>query len=1424
MDKKMYTLSYPQKTIWYMEKLYKGSGMTNICGTVRFKIGVDFELLRKAINIFVSANDAMRVKVLEDNGVPYQYIKDYKEFDVKFVDFSNKTKEDFYRWEESESKKPIDTSNNELFEFIMIKFSDSEGGYLIKVNHIISDAWSIMLLVSDIKDIYSSLVYGKFEKYEKPSYLDYIDAEEEYFTSKRYVSDKEYWEDKLKDFEEVTTLKDNVGDKSFTNATRKTFLIPDKLNKKMKSFCEENKVSEYALFIGALAMYINRVKNKENILFGTSLLNRTGIKEKETIGMFASTAVPLKVDIKDDTNFSTFIKEISKEIMSVLRHQKYPYEEILKIAQSANRATDKVFDIVLNYQNAKGTKGVLEQEVPYSTRWNFNGEQIESLIVNVNDRDNEGKLIIDYDFLNHMFCVKEIEFLHQHIVNILWHALDNPEKLISKLEMLSEAEKNQILFEFNNTACEYPKEKTLDTIFEEQVRKTPDNVALICEDEKLTYSELNDRAEKVAYKLRGSGVKPDDIVGVIMYRSLEMIIGIIGIHKAGAAYMPIDPDYPEDRIQYMIENSGSKIVITHDKVVGRPKNVEVLEISNNELKNEKPVKVNKLHNSRNLAYIIYTSGSTGKPKGAMIEHWSAINRINWMQKFYPLDTTDVILQKTPYTFDVSVWELVWWYFVGAKVCMLEPGAQKYPDKIINYIEKYKVTTMHFVPSMLNAFLEYVDVSGETDRLSSLRRVFASGEALLIDQVKKYNRLIFDKNNAPLINLYGPTEATVDVSYFNCSPTPENGIIPIGKPIDNIQLYVLDKNKNLMPIGVVGELYIAGDGLARGYVNNKELTDEKFVDNPFTPGKKMYKTGDLCKFMAKGDIEYIGRIDFQIKIRGFRIEIGEIEARIKDFEGVKESVVVVNTDEKTGIKNLCAYFTAKAQVDIKQLKKFLGQKMPSYMVPSYYMQLDKMPLSANGKLDRKQLPKIEQTEEVTIVPPQTEEQKILAETFKSILQLKEIGINQDIFELGADSLKIIGALTNLLKYDWKIGVQDFYKYPTIQLLSEKITNNKNGADNVDLSNIQKVPEIKNKYKGKMHLRNILLTGATGFLGVHILREILKNTDANVYCLVRNGEKQSAVQKLESTLDFYFDGKYKEFIDNRIKVVVGDVSFEKLGLGDKEYDELGQKIDSIIHTAAIVKYYGIYNEVKKVNVDGTNRIIDFAKKFKIRLNHISTLTITGEYLVDNDFGTKTFSEKDFYIGQKYLDNIYVRSKFEGENSVLKAMNEGLDATILRVGNLTGRYEDGKFQRNISENAFYDAIKSIFERGSISKSIENKLIEFTAVDKASEAILAISCALGAEGRVFHICNNKLITVKKFVEYSKMFNEAHTNGKESQSIGMIYLDEKGDLIFESDIDVKSEITDEFLKDAGFKWPEIDEKYVDKLINYMKSQGYIEK
>lgn len=1435
MDKKMYLLSRPQKTIWYMEKLYKGSGMTNICGTVRFKAKVDFELLYKAINIFVSENDAMRLKILEDNGEPYQYVRDYQEYKPKFVDFSGKTKEEFYRWEEQESRKPIDTSENFLFEFIMLKFSDDEGGYFIKVNHIIGDAWSIMQLVSDVKDIYSELVYGNFNEYEKPSYLDFVDAEEEYFNSKRYASDKQYWEEKLKDFEEVTVLKDNVGDKSFTKATRKTFLVPDKLRNKMLSFCDENKVSEYALFVGAIAMYINRVKNKENIIFGTSLLNRTGVKEKETIGMFASTAVPLKVDIKDDANFDTFIKQISKEILSVLRHQKYPYDEILKIAQTANKSTDKIFDIVLNYQNAKGTKGVLEKEIPYSTRWNFNGEQIESLIININDRDNEGKLIIDYDFLNHMFCDKEIEFLHQHIINILWHALDNPSKLISKLEMLSEDEKNQILYDFNDTEASYNEEITIHQLFEEMAKKYPDNIAVKFEEESITYKELNYRANSLARTLRKLGLKRQEIVTVIMYKSINTVISTLAILKAGGAYLPIDPDFPSDRKKFMISDCNSKILLTENALKDKnPFDGNVICLDDEDVFCENKDNLENINEPSDLLYIIYTSGSTGNPKGVMLEHRNVV-RLLFNSKFeYDFNESDIWTMFHSYCFDFSVWEMYGALLYGGKLVIISKETSKDLNKFVKLLRKEKVTVLNQTPAMfynvINEELLYEDSSLD------IRYVIFGGEALNPSKLKPFK----DKYpNCKLINMYGITETTVHVTFKELTDEDiKIGKSNIGKPIPTLKTYIMDKNLNLLPVGIPGEICVSGSGVARGYLNQVELTNKKFVVNPYNVNERLYRSGDLGRFYAKGDIEYLGRIDNQVKVRGFRVEIGEIERNILSFDGIEDTVVVPRKDENEK-SYLVAYIVCEKEINIQELKLHLQDFMPVYMVPSYFVVMDKLPLTVNGKINRKELPEPQREIEndIPFVSPRNETDEALQLVFSEVLKIDNIGIDNNFFDMGGDSLTVIQALTKLYKYNFKITATDFYKYPTIRQLSDKINNEEEQEEGNEFCEYANVPHLNKTDRLTFRkMKNVLVTGPTGFLGSHIVKSLLDNTDAKVYCLVRGKDSQECRERFEKIFQFYFnDFSY----ENRIEIVKGDITLPNLGIEPKLYDMLGNLIDNIIHTAALVKYYGKYSEFEKINIDGVRNVMTFAKNYNIKINHISTIGISGSYLVRNNIKSKELTEQDLFVGQNYSENAYVKTKFIAENMLLNEVKNGLKLTIFRMGNLTGRYEDGYFQRNVNDNAFYNILRSIIELKKVSRDMDDVEVELTPVDMAANCVVNISRTNECDSRIFHITNYKEphfekirdmlvelgfeISVVSNEEFNKFIKEVSERDGENASLRGIITDinSEGNLDYNIPVKATAHITEEYLKMLGFSWPDIEIEYIKKIVDYLKGIGY---
>jgi D-alanine--poly(phosphoribitol) ligase subunit 1 len=516
--------------------------------------------------------------------------------------------------------------------------------------------------------------------------------------------------------------------------------------------------------------------------------------------------------------------------------------------------------------------------------------------------------------------------------------------------------------EFNRTDADFPAEHTLTQLIEAQFGQHPSRTAVLCDHDKtfgktsLTNEEINAKANQLAHRLRAHGVVPGQIVAMMVERSFAMAIGILGIIKAGGAYLPLPPDNPPDRTEYMLKDGGVAVLLVHGKTAGRTSFqgtiIDLDDLSLYQGPAANPVHVNK---PDDLAYVIYTSGSTGRPKGVMIEHRAVVNRLNWMQRAYPIGEQDVILQKTPYYFDVSVWELFWWALEGAKLCFLPPGGEKNPLHIVEQIRTHQVSVMHFVPSMLSVFVDYLD--GRNDaymaKIKSVRNVFASGEALASSHVKKFNDVWGGKTGARLINLYGPTEATVDVSYFDCPTNNDFQVIPIGRPIDNIKLYVIQDGRQV-GIGENGELCIAGVGLARGYLNNAKLTGEKFTDNPANPGERIYRTGDVARWLPDGNIEYLGREDHQVKIRGLRIELGEIENVVRSYPGIVECVAVVKKYSESVIL-IVAYIVSKEEPDLAQMKTFLKKSLPEYMVPNHFERLLEMPLTPTGKANRRALP-------------------------------------------------------------------------------------------------------------------------------------------------------------------------------------------------------------------------------------------------------------------------------------------------------------------------------------------------------------------------------------------------------------------------------------------------------------------------------------
>jgi len=529
------------------------------------------------------------------------------------------------------------------------------------------------------------------------------------------------------------------------------------------------------------------------------------------------------------------------------------------------------------------------------------------------------------------------------------------------LQAATEADLARIV-QFNRTETTFPDNVTLQELIEAQIDTHASDTAVICDHDKvfgdpsLTYAQLNDKVNQLAHVLRAEGVGPGHIIAMMVERSLAMIIGVLGIVKAGGAYLPVSPDNPRDRIDYMLKDGGVRILLVHGKTAGRfafrGLTINLDDSDSYRGSTANPIILNK---PQDLAYVIYTSGSTGKPKGVMIEHRSVVNRLHWMQHAYPIDENDVILQKTPYCFDVSVWELFWWAMQGAKLCFLMAGGERNPLAIVETIKKHHVSFMHFVPSMLNVFLEYLDGKDTSvlRSLASVRRVFASGEALTPHHVRKFNDIWGNKTGARLTNLYGPTEATVDVSYFDCPAHNDFEYIPIGRPIHNIRLYVI-RDDQQVAIGEAGELCIAGIGLARGYLNNAALTDEKFIDNPTRSGERIYCTGDVARWLPDGNIEYLGREDHQVKIRGLRIELGEIENTIREYPGIADCVALIKKYSENIIL-IIAYVVCKSDLEVEGLKDYLKKHLPDYMIPNRFQKIDEMPLTPSGKADRKALP-------------------------------------------------------------------------------------------------------------------------------------------------------------------------------------------------------------------------------------------------------------------------------------------------------------------------------------------------------------------------------------------------------------------------------------------------------------------------------------
>jgi amino acid adenylation domain-containing protein len=1033
-----FPLTEAQKEIWLASQMGGDAALGyNESLKLDFRGPFDVELFRRALKQIVERHPILLANFSAD-GLSQRINKNLM-IDAPLLDLSGKAanvaEKELAAIIDREVAEPFDLRTGPLLRIRIARLSPDHHVVIWTAHHIVCDGWSGGLLLSELAKIYSASKKGTATELEAPeSFPEYARTMQGDTPQAR--ADAEYWRKQFVDLPAPLELPTDRLRPAVRTARASTLKrdIPEALHLLLKRTAGQQRTTLVVLLMAGLKTLLYRLTGQTDLVVGLGVAGQA-ITGKNCLVGHCVNLLPVRTRLDPAATFQQNLAAVKRSVLDGYDHNQTTVGELLqsvKVPRSPGRPplVEVIFNIDrdASFIDFEGLKFSSDRNPKRALHYDMFFNFVEGA----------HSLYVECDYNTDLFDHSTMERWLKHLQTLLESITASPTELIGKLPILSEAERHEIVVKWNDTATKYPEVETLQAWFESQVERTPGARAVTAEDKQLSYQEFNRRANQVAHHLKALGVGPDVRVGVCAERSLEMVVALMGILKAGGAYMPLDPDYPGNRLALMLEDAQPLVILTQQALLDRlpPHAIPTICLDSewSKFASEPDSNLGVRAGKRDAAYVIYTSGSTGKPKGVVNIHEGIVNRLQWMQDAYRLTAADRILQKTPYSFDVSVWEFFWPLVTGASLVFARPGGHRDPAYLAELIAQEGITTLHFVPSMLRLFLEAVKLPAK----SSIRQVFCSGEELPAD----LQRLFFANSNAELHNLYGPTEAAVDVTYWACRRDDRRSFVPIGRPIANTQIYILDQNLGPVPIGVSGELHIGGIGLARGYLNRPELTAERFIPDAVgkQSGARLYKTGDLSRYLASGDIQYLGRIDNQVKIRGFRIELGEIAAVLGKFPAVKQCVVTAREDTP-GEKVLVAYYEAQgdATLDVSELRAYLQKEIPEYMVPAAFVRMDKLPLSANGKVDIKALPAPESRaieDQGSFLAPTDSIEQVLAQLWSKVLKVKRVGLNDNFFELGGHSLLAVRIIVEIEKiYNRRLPLATLLQAPTVGALAE-----------------------------------------------------------------------------------------------------------------------------------------------------------------------------------------------------------------------------------------------------------------------------------------------------------------------------------------------------------------------------------------------------
>ncbi len=1038
-----YPLSAGQQALWFLAQLSPESTAYNIARAVRLKSELDVSAFKRVLQTIISRHASLRTVFSSRDGKPSQRVQEQSEPDFNEEDAADWS--DSYLQEHLNEKAHtvFDLKHGPLLRVHLYKRSEREYVLLLVAHHIVVDLWSLELFLDELCEVYAALKEDRSAKLNpvRTHYRDFVRWQEELLQGPEGERLSDYWHRQLAgDLPtlDLTTDRPRPLTQTYRGASH-VFKVRPTLIRQLKALAQTHGATLYMILLAAFAALLHRYTEQEEILIASPTAGREKAEFAEVIGYFVNPVV-IRTHVSRDLSFASFLDQVRQTALDAFEHQNYPFARLVQDLQSSrDQSRPPIFQSMFILQKAhlldeKDFSSFTLGEAGASVQ--LDGLTLESMALErriaqfdltLAMAEAGAEMLASVEYNTDLFDAASIVRLAGHLQTLLGSIVAAPYTRVSELPLLDEQER-RLLAEWNQTRAEFRNERCLHELIEEQVERTPHAVAVVFEQEQLTYAELNGRANQLARHLRKLGVGPEVRVGICLERSVEMVVGLLGILKAGGAYVPLDPEQPPERLQFMIEDAKPAVILT----------LEGLSATDytDQSHGSDPDLIRRF-DPRHPCYVIYTSGSTGRPKGVMNTHRALCNRLHWMQETYHLTSSDSVLQKTPFSFDVSVWEFFWPLMTGARLVLAPPGAHRDGASLIRLIEEQQITVMHFVPAMLGVWLDQPEV----EKCSSLRMVVCSGEVLPFELQERF----FTRLKTELHNLYGPTEAAIDVTFWKCLPESKRHVVPIGHAIANTQIHILDRQLQTVPINVPGELYIGGVGLARGYLHRPDLTAEKFIPNPFCEeaGQRLYRTGDLARYMADGQIEFLGRQDHQVKLRGFRIELGEIETVLSQHETVRKAVVIAREDAG-GERQLVAYVVCSqsgATPSASGLRAFLKQKLPDWMLPASFIVLDALPLTPHGKVDRRALPAPDHARaesERAFVAARTKTEEVLAGIWSRLLGIERVSIHDDFFELGGHSLlgmQLISRVREALGVE--LSVRALFDAPSICAFAAKV---------------------------------------------------------------------------------------------------------------------------------------------------------------------------------------------------------------------------------------------------------------------------------------------------------------------------------------------------------------------------------------------------